>query len=92
MTVSAAPSMWVSGETIDETIAFGARYLSFVMALVRTSDRDAYGLRIFKFQNQGAHRARVLSPSVTTWMRLASDMHVRAICVRPLGATRVWDR
>ena len=62
--------MWVSGETIDETIAFGARNLSFVMALVRTSDQDAYGLRIFKFQNQGAHRARVPSPSVTTWMRV----------------------
>ena len=70
--------MWVSGETIDETIAFGARNLSFVMALVRTSDRDAYGLRIFKFQNQGAHCARVPSPSVHAWMRLASDMRARS--------------
>ena len=70
--------MWVSGETIDETIAFGARNLSFVMALVRTSDRDAHGLRIFKFQNQGAHCARVPSPSVHAWMRLASDMRARS--------------
>ena len=50
MTVSAAPSMWVSGETIDETIAFGARNLSFVMALVRTSDRDDCGLRISSYR------------------------------------------
>ena len=77
MTVSAAPSMWVSGETIDETIAFGARNLSFLMALVRTSDRDDCGLRIFMIQNQGPHCARVPSHSVTTWMRLASDMRAR---------------
>ena len=75
---SAAPSVWVSGETIDETIAFGARNLSFTMALVRTSDRDACGLHIFKFQNPGAHRARVPSPSAPTWMVLASDMRARS--------------
>ena len=73
----AAPSVWVSGETIDETIAFGAKNLSFMMALVRTSDRDACGLHILKFQNQGAHRARVPSPSAPAWMVLASDMRAR---------------
>ena len=78
MTVSAAPSMWVSGETIDETIAFGARNLSFVMALVRTSDRDACGLRIFMIQNQGPHCARVPSPSVHVWMVLACGMRARS--------------
>ena len=78
MTVSAAPSMWVSGETIDETIAFGARNLSFVMALVRTSDRDDCGLRIFELQNQGPHMARVPSPSAPAWMVLASDMRARS--------------
>ena len=66
------------GETIDETIAFGARNLSFMMALVRTSDRDACGLHILKFQNQGAHRARVPSPSSPAWMVLASDMRARS--------------
>ena len=78
MTVSAAPSMWVSGETIDETIAFGARNLSFVMALVRTSDRDDCGLRIFELQNQGPHMARVPSPSAPAWMVLAIDMRARS--------------
>ena len=71
--------MWVSGETIDETIAFGARNLSFVMALVRTSDRDDCGLRIFELQNQGPQMAQVPSPSAPAWMVLAIDMRARSL-------------
>ena len=50
----------------------------FTIVLVRSSDRDTCGLRILMIQNQGPHGARVMSHSVTTWMRLASDM--RAQC------------
>ena len=89
MTVSAAPSMWVSGETIDETIAFGARNLSFVMALVRTSDRDDCGLRIFELQNQGPHMARVPSPSAPAWMVLASATCARVLRTTAWGHTRM---
>ena len=77
MTVLAAPSASVVGEIIDESIAFGAIKSSFVIISKRPSDRDACGLRIFMIQNQGPHSARVPSHSVTTWMRLASDMRAR---------------
>ena len=49
----------------------------FTIVLVRSSDRDTCGLRIFMIQNQGPHGARVMSHSVTTWMRLAIDMRAR---------------
>ena len=78
MTVSAAPSTSVVGETIDESIAFGANRSSIVIMSKWPSDRDACGLRIFMIQNQGPHCARVPSPSVHAWMMLACDMRARS--------------
>ena len=77
VTLLGRPSVWVSGETIDESIALRYRKYTFINHSMSTKDWDTCGLRIFTFQNQGAHRARVPSPPVHAWMLLASDMRAR---------------
>ena len=65
------------GAQTIETIVYRTRKQVFFMPVVRTSDRDARAQLTHMIQNDCLHSARVPSHSVTTWMRLASDMRAR---------------
>ena len=75
---SAAPSVSVIGETIDESIAFRPIKQTCITALVRPSDRDTCGLRILMIPNHDRCGARVPSPLVHAWMVLACGMRARS--------------
>ena len=66
------------GAQTIETIVYRTEKQVIFIPVVRTSDRDARAQLSHMIQNDGLHCARVPSHSVTTWMRLASDM--RAQC------------
>ena len=65
------------GAQTIETIVYRTEKQVFFMPVVRTSDRDARAQLSHMIQNDCLHCARVPSHSVTTWMRLASDMRAR---------------
>ena len=70
-----------------ETIVFRTENLTFMITVVRTSERDACTLLTLMTQIDGHCGARVPSHSVTTWMRLASDLRARCAFDRlTLGA------
>ena len=75
---SAAPSVSVIGEIIDESIASRPRKQTFMTVSLRPSDRDTCGLRILMIQNRGPHGARVPTPQGPAWMVLESDMRARS--------------
>ena len=77
-TLLGRPSVWVSGETIDESIALRYRKYTFILHSTRTINRDTCGLRILMFQNQGPQGARVPTPPGPAWMVLECDMRARS--------------
>ena len=64
-------------EETDETKLYKAVKQSYMISVLRACDSDACALPHIMIQNDGPHSARVQGRSVTTWMRLASDMRAR---------------
>ena len=60
-----------------------------MITVVRTSERDACALLTLMTQIDGHSGARVRSHSVTTWMRLASDLRARCAIDRLTLGVRI---